>query len=111
MRELKNGTKIIGVDTGYGNIKSANTVTPTGFIEYDTPPIFSGNILEYNGKYYRFGEGHKNFIVDKTADNDFYILTLMAIARELKRVGIYSADVYLAEGLPLTMGTDTARQF
>ena len=102
MRELKNGTKIIGVDTGYGNIKSANTVTPTGFIEYDTPPIFSGNILEYNGKYYRFGEGHKNFIVDKTADNDFYILTLMAIARELKRVGIYSADVYLAEGLPLT---------
>ena len=32
MRELKNGTKIIGVDTGYGNIKTANTVTPTGLI-------------------------------------------------------------------------------
>ncbi len=102
MRELKNGTKIIGVDTGYGNIKTANTVTPTGLIKYDTPPIFSGNILEYNGKYYRFGEGHKDFIADKTADEDFYILTLAAIARELKRSRICSADVYLAEGLPLT---------
>ncbi len=102
MRELKNGTKIIGVDTGYGNIKTANTVTPTGLIEYDTPPIFSGNILEYNGKYYRFGETHKEFIADKTADEDFYILTLMAVARELKRSRIYNADVYLAEGLPLT---------
>ena len=29
MRELKN-TKIIAVDHGYGNMKTANTVTPTG---------------------------------------------------------------------------------
>ena len=29
MRELRN-TKIIAVDHGYGNMKTANTVTPTG---------------------------------------------------------------------------------
>ena len=102
MRELKNGVKIIGVDTGYGQVKSANTVTKSAVTVYDSPPIFSGNTLEYNGKYYRFGEGHKTFITDKTEDEDFYILTLMAIARELGRVGIYAADVHLAEGLPLT---------
>ena len=54
MKELKS-IKIIAVDHGYGNIKTANTVTPTGITAYDTEPIFSGNILEYNGTYYRIG--------------------------------------------------------
>ena len=52
MRELNN-IKIIAVDHGYGNIKTANTVTPTGVTAYETEPIFSGNILEYAGIYYR----------------------------------------------------------
>ena len=102
MRELNNGIKIIGIDHGYGNIKTANTVTPTGIHVYDTEPIFQGNILEYMGKYYRFGEGHKAFIADKSSDEDFYMFTLMAVARELQRVGIYEARVYIATGLPLT---------
>ena len=67
MRELRN-TKIIAVDHGYGNMKTANTVTPTGIKAYETEPIFTGNILEYNGIYYRIGEGHKEFIPDKAMD-------------------------------------------
>ena len=101
MREL-NGVKIIGIDHGYGNIKSSSTVTPTGLFKYETEPVFSGNILEYNGTYYRMGEGHKEFIADKSTDDEYYIFTLMAIARELSRVGITSADVHIAAGLPLT---------
>ena len=62
MRELRN-TEIIAVDHGYGNMKTANTVTPTGIKAYETEPIFTGNILEYNGIYYRIGEGHKEFKV------------------------------------------------
>ena len=69
MRELKN-TKIIAVDHGYGNMKTANTVTPTGIKAYETEPIFTGNILEYNGIYYRIGKGHKEFIPDKAMDED-----------------------------------------
>ena len=76
MRELNN-IKIIAVDHGYGNIKTANTVTPTGVTAYETEPIFSGNILEYGGIYYRIGEGHKEFIADKAVDEDYYLLTLM----------------------------------
>lgn len=101
MRELNN-TKIIAVDHGYGNIKTANTVTPTALTAYDSEPVFSGNILEYNGTYYRIGEGRKEFIPDKAADEDDYILTLMAVARELNLAGISEADVHLAAGLPLT---------
>ena len=62
MWELRN-TKIIAVDYGYGNMKTANTVTPTGIKAYETEPIFTGNILEYNGIYYQIGEGHKEFKV------------------------------------------------
>ena len=101
MKELKS-IKIIAVDHGYGNIKTANTVTPTGITAYDTEPIFSGNILEDNGTYYRIGEGHKEFIPDKAMDEDYYLLTLMAVARELNAYGIREADVHLAAGLPLT---------
>jgi len=101
MRELNN-TKIIGVDHGYGNIKTANTVTPTGITAYDTEPIFSGNILEYGGCYYRIGEGHKEFIADKAVDEDYFLLTLMAVAREMNLCGIRSGNVHLAAGLPLT---------
>lgn len=101
MRELNN-VKIIAVDHGYGNIKTVNTVTPTGVTAYEIEPIFSGNILEYGGIYYRIGEGHKEFIADKAMDEDYYILTLMAVARELNVYGIREADVHLAAGLPLT---------
>lgn len=101
MREL-NGIKIIGIDHGYGNIKSANTVTLTGILRYETEPVFLGNILEYDGAYYHIGEGHKEFIADKWSDNEYYIFTLMAITRELNQVGITTANVHIAAGLPLT---------
>ena len=101
MREFRN-VKIIAVDHGYGNIKTANTVTPTGITAYETEPIFTGNILDYNGTYYRIGEGHKEFIPDKAIDEDYYLLTLMAVARELNIFSIQEADVHLAAELPLT---------
>ena len=84
MRELRN-TKIIAVDYGYGNMKTANTVTPTGIKAYKTEPIFTGNILEYNGIYYRIGEGHKEFIPDKAMDEEYYLLTLMAVFLSLRQ--------------------------
>lgn len=102
MKELRNRTKIIGIDHSYGNIKTAGTVTQTGITASSTEPTFAGNILHYDGMYYRIGEGHKEFIPDKVQDNDFYLFTLMAIARELAQHGIHEADVHIAAGLPLT---------
>ena len=97
-----NNIRIIGVDGGYGNIKTANTVFPTGLVAYDHEPLFSGNILKYQDKWYRIGEGHKAYLPDKTEDEDFYLLTLAAIASELNHWHITQADVILAAGLPLT---------
>ena len=78
MRELRN-TKIIAVDHGYGNMKTANTVTPTGIKAYETEPIFTGNILEYNGILLPDWQRHKEFIPDKLWTKEYYLLTLMAM--------------------------------
>ncbi len=101
MRKLNN-TMVIAVDHGYGNIKTVNTVTPTGITAYDTEPTFTGEVLQYGGKFYRIGEGHKPFLSDKTMDEDFSVLNLAAIAKELDIEGITTADVHIAAGLPLT---------
>ena len=93
---------IIGVDAGYGNMKTARTIYPTGLVAMDTKPFFDGNILKYNDTWYRIGEGHKAFNPDKTADEDFYILTLASIASELRLERIEEAKVHLALGLPTT---------
>ena len=93
---------IVGIDHGYGNIKTANTVTPTGITKLDAAPTFTKNTLFFEESYYLIGEGHKEYLTDKWEDNDNYIFTLMGIARELNREGIISANVHLAVGLPLT---------
>ena len=95
-------TKIIGIDHGYGNIKTAGSVFHTGITEYDSEPAFSGNILEYAGKWYKVGERHKDYVPNKTDDEDYYLMTLAAIAGELGSEMIFDADVHIACGLPLT---------
>ena len=90
-----NDITIIGIDQGYGNMKTANTIFPTAITAYDTAPMFKGDVLEYGGKFYRVGEGHKGFVADKSTDGDFYLLTLAAIAKELKSRGKREAKVYV----------------
>lgn len=88
MREIReynmNGTIILGVDNGYGNVKTAHRVFPTGIIKCDSEPVLSKEYIEYDGSYYIIGEGHKGFVADKQEDDDTYILTLAAIAKELE---------------------------
>ena len=97
-----NNTKIIGIDHGFGNMKTANFCFSTGIIAYDSEPLFTADMLVYENKYYLIGEGHKEFAPDKIKDEDYYVLTLAAIAKELKTEGITEADIHIAAGLPLT---------
>ena len=93
---------IIGIDHGYGNIKTAHCCFKSGVAVYDKEPTFKGNMLVYGGRYYLIGEEHKEFTADKMADIDYYILTLAAVARELNIRGKTNAKVHIAAGLPLT---------
>ena len=58
MKEIKD-VFIIGIDSGYGNIKTANCCFPASVAVYDTEPVFKDNLLVYDGRYYLIGEGHK----------------------------------------------------
>ena len=86
-----NGAMIIGVDNGYGNMKTARRCFKTALVKYDSAPVLSRDYLEYDGKFYVIGEGHKGFVADKQSDEDNYILTLAAIAKELEARGMKNA--------------------
>ena len=106
-----NGVMVIGCDHGYGNMKTANTLFPSSVTAYKEKPVFGGDVLQYAGTYYKIGEGHNEFISNKTADEDYYILTLAAVAKELAVYGICTAKVYLAAGLPLAWVKSQRKSF
>ena len=95
-------TLIVAVDAGYGNMKTANCSFPTGLSVYDEKPFFTENLLVYNGRFYVIGSGHKEFTSQKIVDEDYYVLTLAAIAREMNTQHLTTAKILLAVGLPLT---------
>ena len=104
-------TMIIGIDHGYGNVKTAGCCFPTGISTFDYEPVFKDNLLIYRNRYYLIGEGHKAFTADKTVDEETYLLTLAAVARELHSRNLTEAKVLLAVGLPLAWVSTQKEQF
>lgn len=97
-----NGTTIMGIDHGYGNIKTARTIFPSSAIKSNSEPTYSNDYLEYDGAYYLLGEERKSFVAEKVSDEENYILTIAAIAKELQARNVTYAKLHLAVGLPLT---------
>ena len=94
---------IIGVDHGYAAMKTAHISFSTGLVEYEHEPYTQKDVLEYGGKYYVVGSARQPLQRDKTRTEDYYLLTLAAIAKELDYRGMErTAEVLLAAGLPLT---------
>ena len=48
MKKFKN-VYVIGIDHGYGNMKTANCCFPTGIMRSDTEPTFISDLLCWNG--------------------------------------------------------------
>ena len=94
---------IIGVDHGYAAMKTAHFSFHTGLVAHEHEPYTLNNVLEYGGKYYVVGSGRQPLQKDKTQTEDYYLLTLAAVAKELvyRNAGT-AADIHLAAGLPLT---------
>ena len=52
---MKNKPVVIGIDHGYGNIKTAHCCFRTGIMPIDgNEPVFSSDILTYDSKSYGF---------------------------------------------------------
>ncbi len=94
---------IIGIDHGYKNMKTAHCCFPTALTKLKALPDDLHGVLQFNGEIFNENGEKLNYVdnSDKTANNDFYILTLFALAKEFKTRGITNdANVTLATGLP-----------
>ena len=92
-------------------MKTPHFSFPSGLVAYEHEPYTQKDVLEYDGKYYVVGSGRHPLQKDKTRTEDYYLLTLAAIAKELEyRNAAHTCSAVLAAGLPLTsFGRDKAR--
>lgn len=93
---------LIAVDTGNYAIKTPNFNFLSGLSEHTVKPPLASDIIEYNGKLWTLSGQRISYMRDKTRDERFFILTLFAIAKELKQAGETApfVQVDLAVGLP-----------
>lgn len=112
MQKYNNNSKIIiGLDHGYGNMKTAHRVFRSGVEYSEQEPIVSTNYVKYKNGYYVIGESHLVYQGNKTELDDFLILTMAAIVEELKFRGPHDASVVLVVGLPLVWAKSQASDF
>lgn len=94
--------EVIGIDHGWSSCKTNNFVFVSGVHEITTEPAIFDNVLEFGNKYYKIGGERLKVKDTKVEDDNYYLLTLAGIAKELKQRGKKSATIILAVGLPLT---------
>ena len=95
---------IIGIDHGYYAIKTAHCSFPAGLTSYgEHEPYTRQGLLEFGGCFFVCGTGRQPIQRDKTANDNYYLLTLAAIAKEIRQRGLPpECSVRIAAGLPLT---------
>lgn len=92
---------IIGIDHGNRNMKTASNVFSAVIQPIQTKPDSLENILEYQNKfYYVGGKVPEKEMVDKTVNEDYYLLTLAALAKEMRNRNLTDASVRLGTALP-----------
>ena len=108
---MDNKIEVIGIDHGWSGMKTVHEVFTSGCKEISTEPAFTENLLEFGGKYYKIGSRRLEVRDTKVTDENYYMLTLAAVAKELKIRGKKTAHVLLAVGLPLTRFGDEKKDF
>ena len=95
---------IIGIDHGYYAIKTAHCSFPAGLTSYgEHEPYTRQGLLEFGGCFFVCGSGRQPIQRDKTVNDNYYLLTLAAIAKEIQQRALPpECSVRIAAGLPLT---------
>ena len=94
---------IIGIDHGFGLTKTTNCVFASGVVESENVPFTKTGVVKLGNRYYICGSGRQSLTKNKTEDENYFILTLAAIAKEIEARNLErNCDVVIAAGLPLT---------
>jgi plasmid segregation protein ParM len=108
-----NNRILLGLDNGNKCIKtSEGYISEAGFIKSNNEPISTSNLLIYEGKFYSIGGNRLSVQMDKTVNQDAFILSLPAIADAVNKAGIEGeADIILGVGLPIINYGTLKRKF
>ena len=99
---MNNSIEIIGIDHGWSQMKTSNYCFNTSIKELPNVPAFTDNVLQYDNRHFAVGDERLEVLDSKVENENFYLLTLVAMAKEMKSRGLKEADIALAVGLPLT---------
>lgn len=103
---------LIAIDHGWSSIKTPNIIFENGITELQTMPATKDNLLEFRGRKFVIGQGRMGKQETKTENENYYLLTLAAIAKELReRTEVKIAKVNLAVGVPLTLFGKERKEF
>ena len=67
-------------------MKTITQVFVTGVKEITTTPALFGDVLEYEGKFYKVGTVRQEVKDTKVEDDSFYLLTLAAVLLQRKKI-------------------------
>lgn len=82
-------------------MKTKHHIFSNGVVRCNGRPPMPENSFYYDGSYYCIGRERKTVHGDKTADEDFFPLTLVAVAKEIKSRGLpRTLRVVIGVGVP-----------
>ena len=93
---------LCGIDHGFSTMKTAHFVFENGVKELGGEASLLTNTMKIDGKYFKVGEGRLPLKDTKVEDEDYFLLTLAAIAKEMDYYGLTDAEVCISAGLPFT---------
>lgn len=95
-------TLLCAIDHGFSTIKTEHFIFENGVKELGSEATLQTNTMYYCGCWYKVGEGRLPIKDTKVEDEDYFLLTLAAIAKEMDYYNLAETDVIIAAGLPFT---------
>ena len=93
---------LIALDHGNYAVKGTSESFISGLSEHSVQPPLATDTIEWGGQFWTLTESRLPYMKDKTQNECFFVLSLFAIAKELRGQSNPSneADIDLAVGLP-----------
>ena len=82
---MNNKLEVIGIDHGWSMMKTVTQVFVTGVKEITTTPALFGDVLEYDGKYYKIGTVRQEVKDTKVEDDSFLSIFVAERIRVVSR--------------------------
>lgn len=102
----------IALDHGWSSIKGEHIFMETSVVQVDYTPLTNHGLLEYKGQKYIVGQGRLGKQATKTENENYFLLTLAGIAKELQYQGKTQTEhVELYAGVPLTLFGAERKEF